>query len=234
MPKAKLTKSVAITPAVHEKMQVAVDYLNRHLFDSELPDAFLVFQRQAHSGGHFSPDRYVRRDARGSRQHEINLNPDHFVGETDEKIVSTLAHEMTHLWQHVCVKPIKSGYHDAKWAGKMRSIGLQPSSTGKPGGKETGHRMSHYIVTGGRFAEVFAALAKTGWRLDLESAQCAGARGKPDSKTPFTCPACGANAWGKPDLQISCIPCGARMVPRDGVAQPHMMAGVDVQAGQPL
>jgi hypothetical protein len=71
------------------------------LFDGELPDAFLVFQRQAHSGGHFSPDRYVRRDARDSRQHEINLSPDHFVGETDEKIVSTLAHEMTHLWQHV-------------------------------------------------------------------------------------------------------------------------------------
>jgi hypothetical protein len=87
-------------------------------------------------------------------------------------------------------------------------IGLYPSSTGKPGGKETGHRMSHYIVTGGKFAEVFAALAKTGWRLDLESAQHAGKRGEPDSKTRFTCPACGAKAWGKPDLQIVCIPAG--------------------------
>jgi hypothetical protein len=57
MPKAKPT--VAITPTVHAKMQAAVDYLNAHLFDGELPDAFLVFQRRAHSGGHFAPDRYV-------------------------------------------------------------------------------------------------------------------------------------------------------------------------------
>ena len=85
MPKAKPT--VAITPTVHAKMQAAVDYLNAHLFDGELPDAFLVFQRRAHSGGHFAPDRYVHRDAKDNHQHEINLNPDHFVGETDEKIL---------------------------------------------------------------------------------------------------------------------------------------------------
>jgi hypothetical protein len=30
MPKAKPTKSVAITPTVHAKMQAAVNYLNRH------------------------------------------------------------------------------------------------------------------------------------------------------------------------------------------------------------
>jgi predicted SprT family Zn-dependent metalloprotease len=228
MPKAKL--SVAITPAVHEKMQVAVDYLNRHLFDGALPDAFLVFQRRAHSGGHFAPDRYVHRHAKESHQHEINLNPDHFVGRTDEYIVSVLGHEMAHLWEHVYVKPIKSGYHDAKWGAKMKGIGLYPSSTGAPGGRETGHQMQHYIVEGGRFAEVFAALAKTGWSLDLESAQRPGKRGGPDSKTPFTCPACGAKAWGKPDLQIACIPCGARMVPPQASAEPRAAAGVDVQA----
>jgi hypothetical protein len=103
----------------------------------------------------------------------------------------------------------------------MKAIGLYPSSTGRPGGKETGHRMSHYIVTCGRFAEVLAAPAKTGWKLDLESAQCAGQRAGPDGKTPFICPACGAKAWGKPDLQIACIPCGARMVPPQASVEPR-------------
>jgi hypothetical protein len=69
MPKAKPT--VAITPTVHAKMQAAVDYLNAHLFDGELPDAFLVFQRRAHSGGHFAPDRYVHRNSKDTHQHEI-------------------------------------------------------------------------------------------------------------------------------------------------------------------
>jgi predicted SprT family Zn-dependent metalloprotease len=232
MPKAKPT--VAITPTVHAKMQAAVDYLNAHLFDGELPDAFLVFQRRAHSGGHFAPDRYVHRDAKDNHQHEINLNPDHFVGETDEKILSILAHEMTHLWQHCYDKPVTSGYHDAKWGAKMKAIGLYPSSTGAPGGKETGHRMQHYVVSGGRFAEVFAALAATGWRLDLESAQRPGKRAEPNSKTKFTCPSCGVNAWGKPELAIACIPCGLRMIPPDAAAEPRTLAGVDVQPGQPM
>ena len=230
MPKAKPT--VAITPTVHAKMQAAVDYLNAHLFDGELPDAFLVFQRRAHSGGHFAPDRYVHRDARDNHRHEINLNPDHFVGATDEKILSILAHEMTHLWQHVYDKPVTSGYHDARWATKMKAIGLCPSSTGVPGGKETGHRMQHYVITGGRFAEVFAALAATGWRLDLESAQRPGNHAGPNSKTKFTCSSCGANAWGKPDLAIACIPCGGmRMVPPDAT---RTLVGVDVQVQPPM
>ena len=28
------------------------------------------------------------------------------------------------------------------------------------------------------------------------------------NRTKYTCAACGANAWGKPDLRLSCIPCG--------------------------
>jgi hypothetical protein len=31
----------------------------------------------------------------------------------------------------------------------MKEIGLHPSATGEPGGKETGKHMSHYIVSGG-------------------------------------------------------------------------------------
>ena len=234
MPRARPTQSVAITPAVHAKMQQAVDYLNKHLFDGELPDAFLVFQRRAHSGGHFAPDRYVHRDAKDTHQHEINLNPDHFVGNSDETIVSILAHEMTHLWQHVHDKPVKSGYHDAKWSAKMKSIGLYPSNTGKPGGKETGQQMSHYVISGGRFAEVFAALAATGWRLDLESALRPGQRAEPNSKVKYSCPSCGATAWGKPELAIACIPCGMRMVLSDAIAKPRAPAGVDVRTGHPM
>ena len=59
-------------------------------------------------------------------------------------------HEMVHVWQHAHGKPGARGYHNKEWAAKMKAIGLQPSSTGMVGGKETGQRMMDYIIPGGR------------------------------------------------------------------------------------
>jgi SprT-like family len=171
-----------------------------------LPDVFITYQRHAHSRGHFSADRFSGRVGEFGK-HELALNPDHFLGRTDEQITSTLGHEMVHVWQHVLGKPAARGYHNKEWAAKMKAIGLQPSNTGAVGGKETGQQMSHYIIPDGPFAKAFAALAATGWRLNLQSAHRAGAKGGANSKTKFTCPSCGRNVWGKPDSAVFCKPC---------------------------
>ena len=97
----------------------------------------------------------------------------------------------------------------------MKMVGLQPSNTGAVGGRETGSQMSHYILAGGAFAKAFAKLAATGWKLNLQSAPQQGKQKGPNSKTKFTCPSCGCNAWGKPDLVIACIPCKAQMMSED-------------------
>jgi hypothetical protein len=94
----------------------------------------------------------------------------------------------------------------------MKSVGLQPSSTGMVGGKETGQRMSDYIIPGGPFTKAYADLAASGWKLNLQSAHRAGPPKVADSKTKFTCSGCGQNAWGKPDLAIVCEPCGLKML----------------------
>src|SRR5262249_45597040 len=91
---------VAITPAEYFGLQTAFDHLNRALFEGGLPNVFITYQRRAHSGGYFSPERFLDRTNR-DQQHEIALNPDGFVGRIDEFIVSILLHEMVHLWQHV-------------------------------------------------------------------------------------------------------------------------------------
>jgi hypothetical protein len=39
--------------------------------------------------------------------------------------------------------PPRRSYHDRQWAAKMKEIGLQPSTTGEPGGKETGSSVTH-------------------------------------------------------------------------------------------
>ena len=113
----------------------------------------------------------------------------------------------------------------------MKAIGLQPSNTGMVGGKETGQQMSHYIIPGGPFAKAFAKLAATGWKLNLQSAHRPGAKGGTNSKTKFTCPACGQNAWGKPDLAIICKPCGADML---APAPPVEPAPEPVQSYEPI
>jgi predicted SprT family Zn-dependent metalloprotease len=134
------------------------------------------------------------------------------MGRSDEDICSTLVHEMMHCWQHVFGEPSKRGYHNKEWAAKMKAVGLQPSSTGAVGGRETGQRMSHYIIPDGPFAQAFAKLAATGWKLNLQSAHRAGDKKGPNSKVKFTCSACGQNAWGKLDLAIICKPCGIEML----------------------
>jgi predicted SprT family Zn-dependent metalloprotease len=144
-------------------------------------------------------------------RHELSLNPDHFIGRSDKDIASTLVHEMVHVWQQQHGKPAARGYHNKEWALAMKVVGLQPSNSGGVGGKETGQQMSHYIIPNRPFAHAFDALATKGWKLNLESAHQRGAEGGRKSKTKFTCAKCGQNAWGKPDLAVSCTPCGVPM-----------------------
>jgi hypothetical protein len=212
VPTKKPDEPPAITTVEYGGLQAAFSFLNDKLFDGALPNVVIVLQRRAHSGGHFSPDRFSRRGGNGE-YHEISLNPDGFVGQTDEYIVSILLHEMNHLWQEVFGKPSASGYHNKEWAAKMESLGLMPSNSGMVGGKRTGQQMQHYIVPGGAYAQVFAALAASGWKLNLQSTIHAGANKTPPSKVKFTCPSCGSNMWGKPDSKDICGECNQWRLP---------------------
>ena len=91
---------VAITPAEYNGIQFAFDYFNAALFNRALPDVFITYQRHAHSRGHFAADRFTARFGQ-FRKDELALNPDAFVDRTDEQIVSTLVHEMVHVWQEI-------------------------------------------------------------------------------------------------------------------------------------
>ena len=208
----KADEPIAITPVEYGGLQAAFDHFNAALFDGKLPDVFITYQRRGRSRGYFSADRFAGRVGKFGK-HELALNPDHFVDRTDEQITSTLAHEMVHLWQHAFGKPSSRSYHNTEWAAKMKAIGLMPSSTGAVGGKETGQRVSHYILPGAAFSQAFAALAAIGWKLNLQSAIHAGGPKAPPSKVKFSCAPCDQNAWGKPDLAIRCDLCNARMLP---------------------
>ena len=140
----------AITPVEYAGLQKAYDHFNQELFGGALPDVFITYQRKAHSAGYFSAGRFSGRTSEFAK-HELALNPDGFIGKTDSQICQTLVHEQHHVWQHHQGKPSPRGYHNAEWAEKMVLSGLQPSSTGMPGGNQTGQRMSDYPIPGGAF-----------------------------------------------------------------------------------
>lgn len=204
------TEPTTITEREYRVFQVAYDFFNAELFGSSLPHVLVTFQRHAKAKGYFSPERFVSREGEGkpSTAHELAMNPDVFTGRSDKLILSTLAHEMVHVWQQSHGKPPRRNYHDKQWAAKMKEVGLYPSTTGEPEGKEVGQSVTHYIVEGGAFERAFSKLEATGFRLNWQSLPFSEERKKKaKSKTKYTCPQCDANAWAKPDTALICGTC---------------------------
>lgn len=188
--------------------QAAFDYFNRALFGGELKPVVLNFSRKAKSLGFFAPLRWGKAD---DIRHEISLNPSYLAARPARETMSTLVHEMCHLWQRDFGKPSRGGYHDREWGSKMESVGLMPSNTGLPGGKRTGDRMTHYIIEGGPFAKAFESIPAE-YLLPWSSAEPEDEKKpRPNSKVKFTCPGCEASAWGKPTLKIVCGECEEEM-----------------------
>jgi hypothetical protein len=99
----------------------AYNFVNAELFAGPLPHVLVTFERHAKARGYFSSDRFT---ARKAAARELAMNPDTFTGRIDEDILSTLAHEMAHVWRQRDGTPPRRAYHDRQWAAKMREIGL--------------------------------------------------------------------------------------------------------------
>jgi hypothetical protein len=98
----------------------------------------------------------------------------------------------------------------------MREVGLIPSDTGQPDGKEVGQKVSHYIEPGGRFERACTAYLKTSAAILYHDRQGEGdaaktRKKKAASKTKYTCPLCELNAWAKPDARLICGDCSEEM-----------------------
>ena len=193
----------------YTELTAAYDHFNAELFDRKLPPCLITMQRKNKALGYFAGGRFGTRDGQEITD-EIALNPTHFMGRTVKDVLSTLVHEMTHVEQHHFGKPTRPGYHNKQWAGLMRAVGLIPSNTGAPGGKDVGQQMTHYVEAGGRFERSCRALIDRGFTLpyvELWGDQDGKKAKKAASKTKYTCPECEANAWAKPGTSLICGAC---------------------------
>lgn len=231
------------TSQTYDSLLLAYRFMNDVLFSGILPTCLLTLQREKKTYGYFCSSRFKNAADPEKTTDEIALNPQFFrsEGRDDQKVVSTLVHEMVHLWQYHYGKPGRARYHNKEWADKMKSIGLVPSSTGDQGGRETGDHMSHYIESKGIFARSFEDLKVQGFRLEwIESPyeeNCSPlpplplpvvgpdddptdiinpilVNPKPDksNRLKYTCPQCSLNAWAKPGANLICGNCEELMI----------------------
>lgn len=216
-------KQISPTRQNYGTLESAYAHFNQTMFGGTLPDCLITVQRQKGAYGYFSGDRFGRVGSPDQTTDEIALNPVHFHTVPIEILLSTLVHEMVHLWQYRFGKRPRRGYHDKQWAAKMREVGLIPSDTGAPGGKETGQKMGDYIEAGGRFERAvkeWLAENSNGRSIlyhdrvgDEEATR--RRKKKAASKTKYTCPDCDTAAWGKPNLFLICGDCETRMEPEE-------------------
>ena len=87
------------TAKTYAALNQAFDFFNVSLFGGELPACLVTLQRKNKAYGYFAGGRFGSKDG-AEITDEIALNPSHFKSRTDEQSLSTLAHEMAHLWQH--------------------------------------------------------------------------------------------------------------------------------------
>lgn len=190
--------------------QDAYDHFNRTLWLGNLPPCLITLQRKGHARGFFRGDGFIARQGE-EKIDEIALNPDCFNGRTDREILSTLVHEMAHLWHHHFGTPGRRGYHNAEWADEMERIGLMPSNTGAPGGNRTGQKVSHFVITGRPFdvaaVDFLANRQAVVWNgtSDEVTGRLAARMASAKSKSKFSCPVCGQSAWARPGAQLACV-----------------------------
>lgn len=220
------------TSEMYSTIEDAFNFFDERLFGGSLPHPIFTLQRQSKTAGYYS--RRSFKEIKGDTYvDEIALNPNHFVAKGEIENMQTLVHEMVHMWQYHFGTPSQRTYHNKEFALKMKEVGLMPSSTGRPGGKETGQNMGDYPIVGGLFEKAFKVWKSRNrpirWaslEAFLEDGQAvnptgeAGAevtqsqikKAKRRSKSKFSCPTCDQNAWGKPSSHLICGLCMKTMI----------------------
>ncbi|MBL8525075.1 MAG: sprT domain-containing protein, partial [Betaproteobacteria bacterium] len=95
----------------------------------------------------------------------IALNPARFAERSLAEILQALVREQCTLWQHEFGEPARAHYQNREWADQMISIGLMPSHTGEPGGRQTGQNVQQFVIKDGLFESACRSLMKKGFDL---------------------------------------------------------------------
>jgi hypothetical protein len=222
-PQASTEKIIRPTPETYGPLQQLYDEANAALFQGRLPDCLITLQRKSNSMGFFLPAKFTNGEQVTSD--EVTLNPSRIKDLSTVDLLVVFVHLILHVWQYHCGTPGRNGYHNREFAEMAKRIGLYPSTSGEPGGKETGDRISHYIIDGGSFHRFALAMEARGLGLswfevaetDQEDRSIDGANGdesedsKSGKRVRYVCPKLHdesrdgvLKAWAAEGVELAC------------------------------
>ena len=199
------------TLTTYTEWQTAYDFFNKELFGGQLPECVITLDsKNKHALGYFVSNRYE--SEYGEIRDGLSMNPFYFRRNNLLDTLSTLVHEMCHVWRHHFGKgKSKRTYHCKIWGAQMKRIGLMPSKTGEQGGAQTGQQMTHYVIKGGPFEKACERLLVGNFSISWAEAVLTksdnlpkGTDKKDRNKHKYSCPCRRVAVWGKPDLHIVC------------------------------
>lgn len=227
----------SLRPSIESPSEIlkVYDAVNSGCFNGKLPEVVISYLQKKNVPSHFQVNRFQR--ARGELFHGLAFNALLMGMRSQRESMTTIGYEAIRVARHefgpvnkVGGKGTK-GYHDAPMAMLAERIGLKFSDTGLPCGKNTGAKMSYYLIEGGQLAKVIDELLQTGFRINWHDRivfQNSSPSGIQDEAIPapkkdrvkFSCTneQCGLNAWAKPSARLTCGFCNQPMLSPDAVS----------------
>jgi predicted RNA-binding Zn-ribbon protein involved in translation (DUF1610 family) len=161
--------------------------------------------------GALHPKRFI--NSEGNTIDGLAINPLCLRSDDLVKTLSLLVHMMCIVWYFHSEPNIRlSSYCGKKLGAQMKRVGLMPSTTGAPGGEETGKKMSHYIIEGGRFDEACKRFIKDGFKISWSWIEVDEEPDDEWRRSKYVCKVCDTNLLGKPGLRFTCDECGTKYV----------------------
>ena len=197
------------TNAVTELKNI-YDNLNKDYYEDKLPEVVITIQSspKGKAYGWYAKDRWGVETDKEKAFDEINISAE-YLSRPIENIISTLQHEMVHLY--CAINDIKDTsnnnvYHNKKFKEEAEKRGLSI---------EKAQTIGYSVTTP---TEEFIEYIK---ELDIGEDAFQFFRKLPFGKekvkkttkktTKYTCPCCEVSVRGEPDLEIECKKCGVLM-----------------------
>lgn len=197
------------TKAVTELKNI-YDNLNRDYYEDKLPEVVITIQSspKGKAYGWYAKDRWGIETDKEKAFDEINISAE-YLSRPIENIVSTLQHEMVHLY--CAMNDIKDTsnnnvYHNKKFKEEAEQRGLSI---------EKAQTIGYSVTTPTEeFIEYIKGLNITDDAFKFFRKMPMGKeKTKKTAKktTKYTCPCCEVSVRGEPDLEIECKKCGVLM-----------------------
>lgn len=210
------------TVVLYTKFQMIVDMIEKEFFTSKgknpFPKIVLALNNRCSSCvvAFVQPD-YLFDKKEEEKVQYLAINPKYLQRETRD-IISTLCHELCHVYEVAYIHIPRGGYHTKAWCDLMRECGLEPVFNNK-----SKTSVTHKIIEGGVFESFCNEFDKTypdffslvEYSEDMNTDKGESGADNADkpikrynrNKIKYVCPECQSKVWGKSGLNIYCSDC---------------------------